>query len=62
MNNVDSYRKSIDESLEKIINNSNYFASFGDVYITTKAKEYLDNISNELEKTKALLDEIDTKE
>ena len=61
MNSVDSYKSALDAALSKVNNNSNYFASFGDIYIAQKTKEYLDNIAKEIEKTILLIDEIDKK-
>lgn len=62
MNNLDSYKSSLDEVAGKIKNNCNYFSSFGDVYVSKKIKEYLDNIYSELQKVKELIDEVDKKD
>ena len=59
MNSVTEYRDNLEKNLERLENNSQYFGKFGDVYITNKVKEYIDNIIAEMEKVEKLLDEID---
>ena len=61
MNSVDKYKHDLNEALAKVNNNSNYFASFDNVYIAKKLKEYLDNIAVELEKVKILVEEVEKK-
>lgn len=55
MNNVSNYRNSIDVAMKKIKNNIDYFDSFGDLYVTQKFNEYLNNIYSEMEKLRLLV-------
>jgi len=55
INNITKYKNLLSDSLDKVKNNSDYFNSFGDVYITKKIKEYLDNIYGEMEKINSLI-------
>ena len=55
MNKINRYRINVEEAMEKIKNNSDYFDSFGDVYVTQLFKSYLDNIYDEMEKIRLLV-------
>lgn len=56
MSKVVDYKKEIEESRKKLLNNSNYFASFGDFYIAKSLKENVDAIADEMTKIKILID------
>lgn len=58
MNNIDNYKENISSSLDKLKNNSNYFAHFGNIYITQKLKTYVDEIITEVKKVQTLVDEV----
>jgi len=55
MNKLTDYRTNVDDAMKKVKNNIDYFDSFGDVFVTQKLKEYLDNIYAEMEKIRLLL-------
>ena len=55
MNKINRYRINVEEAMKKIKNNSDYFDSFGDVYVTQLFKSYLDNIYDEMEKIRLLV-------
>lgn len=55
MDKITHYRANVDEAMKKVKNNIDYFDSFGDVYVTQKFKEYLDNIYGEMEKIRLLV-------
>lgn len=55
MNKITRYRTNIDDAMKKIKNNIDYFDSYGDVYITQKFCEYLNNIYDEMEKLRLLV-------
>lgn len=60
MSNIDDYKENINSSLEKLQNNSNYFAHFGNIYIPQKLKVYVDEIITEVKKVQMLVDELKT--
>ncbi len=60
MNSIDNYKENINSSLDKLQNNSNYFAHFGNIYIPQKLKVYVDEIITEVKKVQALIDELKT--
>jgi len=55
MNKINRYRVNVEDAMKKIKNNSDYFDSFGDVYVTQLFKSYLDNIYDEMEKIRLLV-------
>ena len=55
MNKVVRYRNNIDDAMKKVKNNIDYFDSYGDVYVTKKICEYLNNIYDEMEKLRLLV-------
>ena len=60
MNSIDNYKENINSSLDKLQNNSNYFAHFGNIYIPQKLKVYVDEIITEVKKVQALIDDLKT--
>ena len=52
MNNVEEYISGIDNSLEKVRNNYEYYKAFGSFFITSKIREDLEDIIDELEKVR----------
>lgn len=58
MNNTSKYIEDIDDALKKIKNNSDYFNSFGDIYIMNELKNHLDIIYEEINKVKSLALEV----
>lgn len=58
MDNLEKYLDNLDYAYKKIKNNSNYFKSFGDVYVAKKFKEYLDNMCSEMNKVKKAAKEL----
>ena len=56
MSKVVDYKKEIEESRKKLLNNSNYLDSFGDFYIAKYLKENVDAIADEMTKIKVLID------
>lgn len=57
MNNISKYKNNIDDVLNKIENNINYFNNFGDAYIPLTLKGHLEVILEEFNKVKELVDE-----
>ena len=55
MNKITRYRVNIDDAMKKVKNNIDYFDSYGDVYVTQKFCEYLNNIYDEMEKLRLLV-------
>jgi hypothetical protein len=55
MDKLTNYRANVDDAMKKVKNNIDYFDCFGEVYVTQKLKEYLDNIYFEMEKIRLLL-------
>ena len=54
-NSIMRYRNNIDDAMKKVKNNIDYFDSYGDVYVTKKFSEYLNNIYEEMEKLRLLV-------
>ncbi len=44
MNNVEDYVLGIEDSLEKLVNNYEYYKSFGSFYIMSRIREDLENM------------------
>lgn len=55
MTDITSYRKEIEDSMKRVKNNCDYFASFDDLYIPQKLKEHLDIIYTEMEKIRDIV-------
>ena len=55
MNKITRYRANIDDAMKKVKNNIDYFDSYGDVYVTQKFCEYLNNVYDEMEKLRLLV-------
>ena len=58
MNNIDEYISKIDESLEVINNNYEYYKAFGSFYITSRIREDLDSIIENINNVKSVASEI----
>ena len=52
MNNIEKYISGIDDYLDKIKNNYEYYKAFGAFFIASKVRENLEDIIEELEKVK----------
>ena len=57
MNNIVKYKDTIEEVLNKLNNNINYFNNFGDAYIPVTLKGHLEVIVSELNKVKDIVEE-----
>lgn len=57
MNNIVKYKDNIEEVLNKLNNNINYFNNFGDAYIPVTLKGHLEVIVSELNKVKDIVEE-----
>ena len=55
MDKLANYRTNVDDAMKKVKNNIDYFDCFGEVFVTQKFKEYLENIYFEMEKIRLLL-------
>ena len=54
MDNIDKYISEIDDSLGKIRNNYEYYKAFGAFFITSKIRENIEDIIDEMESVKEL--------
>ena len=52
MSNIEEYISQIDESLEKLQNNYEYYKAFGSFYIMSRIREDLDSIIDSINNVK----------
>jgi predicted nucleotidyltransferase len=59
MNSITKYKDNIEDVVNKLNNNINYFNNFGDAYIPLTLRNHLEEIVLEFNKVKDLVEEIE---
>ena len=59
MNSISKYKDNIEDVVNKLNNNINYFNNFGDAYIPLTLRNHLEEIVLEFNKVKDLVEEIE---